>query len=57
MQLADSVREVSAPECVRLAQLTDDPALRLVLLNIARDWMANVTQEMGDSEAVPDQYF
>jgi hypothetical protein len=42
--------EVSPAECVRLAQLTDDQVLRSKLLNMARDWMADVTQEVDDSD-------
>jgi hypothetical protein len=59
MQLTDrapNVRDVSAPECVRLAQLTDDPVLRLHLLNMARDWMAAVTKEMDDSVALLERH-
>jgi hypothetical protein len=34
-----------ARECVRLAELTDDPELRNQLLQMAREWMAAAMRE------------
>ena len=33
----------SARECVRLAQMTNDPELRHQLFEVARDWIAAAT--------------
>jgi hypothetical protein len=41
----DNECESYARECVRLANLTDDPAMRERLMQMAREWMAVVMHE------------
>ena len=40
-----------AAQCVRLAQLTNDPQSKRSLLNMARAWLALATQGDKNSEA------
>jgi hypothetical protein len=47
---SDQEMESYARECVRLAQLTDDPNIREQLRQMAREWMATAMHE----EELPD---
>jgi hypothetical protein len=47
-----TIYELSARECVRLAQAAEDPALRSDLLKMAHDWMvAELKREQEDEKS------
>jgi hypothetical protein len=43
--IADKKMEDYARDCVRLAQIVNDPVIRERLLQMAREWMAAVMHE------------
>jgi hypothetical protein len=50
MTVSDKEMENYARDCVRFAQLANDPQLREQLLQMAREWMAGFMHESEASE-------
>jgi hypothetical protein len=51
---SDHICYASAHECIRLAEITDDPDYRRELLELARRWRALALEEERTAALVPE---
>ena len=52
----DKELEQYAHDCIRLAGMTDDPAIREPLLKMARDWMEVARAEQQSASSLADEH-
>ena len=54
--VGDKELEGYAQDCIRLAGMTDDPAIREPLLKMARDWMEVARAEQQSASSLADEH-
>jgi hypothetical protein len=52
----DKELEQYAHDCIRLADMTDDPAIREPLLKMAREWMEVAHAEQQSASSLADEH-
>ena len=52
----DKELEQYAHDCIRLAGMTDDPAIREPLLKMAREWMEIARAEQQSASSLADEH-